>query len=167
MRPQQWQPFLRSIMVISLLIGGTPALAQDPGGMSATPATTNPADGRALPLNATDGNLLTDIQAIGTKGSFTCALSTNGGVKCWGRNNIGQLGDGTTTNRYRPVDVVGLSSGVQSVAVGGAHTCALTTGGGVKCWGSNRVGQIGVNPGWTPLDVVAGVSPVFLPMITQ
>ncbi|NLT36147.1 MAG: chromosome condensation regulator RCC1, partial [Gaiellales bacterium] len=83
------------------------------------------------------------VQAIATGGSHTCALTIAGGAKCWGRNDFGQLGDGSTTNRSEPVDVAGLTSGVAAIAAGGSHTCAVTTGGSLLCWGDNVRGQLG------------------------
>jgi alpha-tubulin suppressor-like RCC1 family protein len=73
----------------------------------------------------------------------TCVTTTAGGVKCWGKNDHGQLGDGTTADSNKPVDVTGLTDGVKAVAAGGSHTCVLTNSGSVKCWGANDRGQLG------------------------
>ncbi len=86
-----------------------------------------------------------------------CVLTSGGGIKCWGQNNYGQLGNGTKIRRYIPVDVSGLNTGIIAVSAGGEHTCALTSGGGVKCWGWNGYGQLGDGikrrSNFTPVDV--------------
>ena len=90
-------------------------------------------------------------------------------MKCWGDNFFNQLGDGSGTGRSLPVDVVGLASGIADVEAGVAHTCALTTAGGVKCWGHNLDGQLGDNSNTNrPTPVVAqigGQSIAFAPPV--
>jgi alpha-tubulin suppressor-like RCC1 family protein len=87
--------------------------------------------------------VLTGVVAITAGSAHTCAVTTGGAVKCWGANSFGQLGDGSTTGNSLPVDVLTLGSGVAAVSAAGGYTCALTTSGGVKCWGNNEFGQLG------------------------
>jgi hypothetical protein len=99
--------------------------------------------GAARPVRVND---LPPVSAIAAGELRTCALTRNGGVKCWGLNFDGELGDGTTRNRKRPISAVDLSAGVSAIATGGYeadtgvisdYTCALTTQGEVKCWGAS------------------------------
>ena len=87
--------------------------------------------------------LSSGVVGIAAGEDHTCALTSAGGVKCWGFNAYGQLGDGTTSDRNTPVDVSGLASGVVAIAAGPFHSCAITNAGGAKCWGLNDHGQLG------------------------
>jgi len=98
-----------------------------------------------------------EAQQAATGGSYSCALRAGGAVKCWGNNQQGQLGDGSTTDRSAPVEVSGLGSGVQAVSSGNNHSCALLAGGAVKCWGDNQYGQLGDGT-TTARSVPVGVS---------
>lgn len=86
---------------------------------------------------------IADATAIAAGGSHTCVLTAEGGVKCWGNNSAGQLGDGTTDSRSTPEYVSGLTSGVSAIVAGWEHTCVRTNVGEVKCWGKNSAGQLG------------------------
>ncbi len=111
----------------------------------------------------TDSDVPVDVQGLSSgvsaisSGDFhTCAV-VNGGAKCWGINNNGELGDNhPEIFSGVPVDVQGLSSGVSAISAGTLHTCAIVNGG-AKCWGDNAFGQLGDNNAPTdssvPVDV--------------
>ena len=87
------------------------------------------------------GTVLAEARFSDGPGSFSCALTAAGGVKCWGFGVNGSLGNGSFEHSAIPVDVIGLTSGVAQIAVGYLHAWALTTAGGVKCWGANFWGS--------------------------
>ncbi len=114
-------------------------------------------DNRGVPVPVDVVGLTNGVAAVVPKGSSTCALTTVGGVKCWGNDTWGVLGNGELGSSRIPTDVVGLTTGVAAIAMSGSHACALTTEGSVKCWGYNFHGELGdgtrVNRE-TPVDVV-------------
>ena len=146
-------------------------------------------DGKTIPLEINNRSTPTLISFTGLQsgetiqsvsaGSHTLALTTSGRVYAWGYNVVGQLGDGTTTNRNTPtlISFTGLQSGetIQNVVAGAIHSLALTTSGRLYAWGNNNHGQLGdgmttsrntptlisftgLQSGETIQNVVAGVS---------
>jgi len=105
--------------------------------------TTNPAT--VIP----DGDEVIDVSA----GDYhTCALTSEGGVQCWGDNRYGQLGDGTTTQQETPVIVEALSTDAERIEAGYFYSCAEPDGGGaLQCWGIGSFGQPGVSQAGYPL----------------
>jgi alpha-tubulin suppressor-like RCC1 family protein len=85
----------------------------------------------------------------------SCALTPAGTAYCWGRNVVGQLGDGSAIARATPVAVVGGLS-FASLSVGLYHTCGVSTGAVAYCWGDNGNGQLGA--GTTELCPVPGLA---------
>jgi len=82
--------------------------------------------------------------AIAAGSMHTCAILSGGAVSCWGNDMSGQLGNGQTSgSSVVPVPVMGLTSGATSIAAGAAFTCAVVSGGAVKCWGDGLHGQLG------------------------
>lgn len=86
---------------------------------------------------------LTGVSSIAAGLFHTCAVGAGGTAHCWGANATGELGDGSTETRATPTAVQGLPGPVTAVAAAFGHSCALTASGGVWCWGSNFVGQLG------------------------
>jgi len=95
------------------------------------------------------------VAAISSGSSHVCMLSKVGGVKCWGSNYSGQLGDGTGLDANSPVQVIGLTSGVTAISAGRDHTCAITTLGEVLCWGRGpMVGDGSTGDKLVPTEVI-------------
>ena len=95
------------------------------------------------------GKPLTPLAQISTGYSHTCALTSEGTVKCWGRGLEGQLGHGAKISSHYPVFVVEKHNrsnplrGIVQISAGYQHTCALTLIGTVQCWGNDQNGQLG------------------------
>ena len=99
----------------------------------------SPGGVRPIPAPVTGGERFREV----TSGALhSCALTTEGEVRCWGGNVHGQVGDGTTGNRAIPTPV---SGGFRITAIQGlgSHTCGLNAEGGLVCWGLNADGQLG------------------------
>ena len=120
-------------------------------GYASTTAVLSPAT--AGPVNLGAGRT---ARAITAAAAHTCAVLDNGSVRCWGRNDVGQLGaghqatigDNETPGAVTPVDL-GAGRTATAISAGGnqalaeAHTCAVLDDGSVRCWGSGALGRLG------------------------
>lgn len=112
-------------------------------------------------IPATATGLESDVTALSVGDSHGCAIQ-NTGLKCWGYNGSGQVGNGTTTAQYTPVDVPDLQSHVIDVGVGSIHSCAVLADSTARCWGSDADGRLGTGantPLSPPVKVTALISP--------
>jgi alpha-tubulin suppressor-like RCC1 family protein len=120
---------------------------------------------------------LMGVTAIAAGLRHTCAVLADSTVKCWGWNSTiheptsitgsgGQVGDGTVIDRLAPVTVIAAAgskdplSGVRALTAGWFHTCALMIDTTVKCWGTNKEGQLGDG---TTTDTTAPVAVIAAP----
>ncbi len=117
----------------------------------------------SIPFDVT--GLASGVASISAGGDHSCAVMLDGGIKCWGNNDNGQLGNGKSANdpdvflvSTTPTDVVGLGADqALAVSAGADHTCALMKSGKIKCWGNSGKGQLGVGGGTTPYYQTYGV----------
>jgi len=132
-----------SLIEVPRILG--PAIHSGDGFLAsaATPSGAPPQLSWSLSQDSSIQAVLVSAVSVAGGWNHTCAVTDAGGVKCWGQNTYGQLGDGTTVDRLTPMDVTGLQNDVIAVRAGYGHTCALTGGGSIKCWGANSDGQLG------------------------
>lgn len=102
----------------------------------------------AIPVTITDNTQTINIKpALLSSGNLhSCTVTAEGGVKCWGNNDSGQLGSGSFYNAVQldsAVTVNGLND-VVAVSAGGNHSCAITSLGALSCWGGNSSGELGI-----------------------
>ena len=146
------RPTLTSLPAF-LLLAGALACREDasPTGPTAEPAA--PVAAAVAPLS---------FRQLSTGTNHTCGLTTTDQAYCWGYNGFsshgGQLGDGTTVKRLKPVAVL---SGLRfsQVSAGGDHTCGVTSDNRAYCWGRNDYGQLGdgtTESKLTPVAVAGG-----------
>jgi alpha-tubulin suppressor-like RCC1 family protein len=103
--------------------------------------TTQPRPPLAIPE-------LTGVTSIAAGARHSCAIRDDGTAWCWGRNEFGQLGDGTLFDRSRPTRVEGIEDAI-AVTAGTDYSCAIVGGTArtAVCWGRNEVGQLGARAG--------------------
>jgi len=131
-----------------LLSGGTVRCWGQAGYGQLGYGNTNAIGDNETPATVGDVEVGGAVAQIATGGYHTCALLTNGSVRCWGQGNNGQLGYGRTNgigDNETPASVgdVPVGGNVTLIAAGASHTCAVLTNGSVRCWGSGSMGQLG------------------------
>lgn len=119
-----------------------------------SPDPSGPGTVQYQPDGSTEHQTLFGLTALASGDSHTCGRLSDGTVRCWGANYAGQLGRDPeqTSGGSAPIAVPDLT-GATAVAAGSFHNCAVV-GTGVKCWGSNTDGQLGLRVASSPTPVL-------------
>jgi alpha-tubulin suppressor-like RCC1 family protein len=116
---------------------------------------TRPAD-HNVPVQVKGLGASSNVVDVAAGDAFGLALKRDGSVLAWGKNKVGELGDGATDDQSTPIVVKGLGPGVIAIAAGAYHVLALKNDGSVWAWGDNSSGQLGTgaaNPAFVALPV--------------
>ncbi len=107
---------------------------------------TDPAMTPSLPAPSTMP--VADVADIALGRTHTCVLTNTAAISCWGRNDLGQLGDGSGMQQIAPVAVAWPPEAGTPIAIaaGDQHTCAIDDDAALWCWGSNTSGQLMLEP---------------------
>lgn len=136
--------FASTVELSSISAGGQHACGHGPGGLYCWGNNFDGRVGDGTTIDRLVPTLISGFPSVGSLavggGAGTSCLISGGSVYCWGQNQWGQLGDGTTEDRLSPTMVPGITAG--QVAVGGGHACAQLSSS-VRCWGLNNRGQLG------------------------
>jgi alpha-tubulin suppressor-like RCC1 family protein len=96
-------------------------------------------------LTGSGGPQFTGVASLSVVQDHACAVKTDGTVWCWGHNDLGQVGQPTSTLYYLyPTQITALGTRGAQVSVGTEISCLLDTDGGVWCWGGNSAGAVGI-----------------------
>jgi alpha-tubulin suppressor-like RCC1 family protein len=110
--------------------------------------TEDPREHAVVVRNPTDTGPLTGVAQISAGGNHTCAVLTNGQVRCWGSGTFGQLGNGADDEFHLPRRVLALAgtgplTGAATVSSAGANTCVVLRNHEARCWGQNSDHELG------------------------
>src|SRR5215217_1245671 len=103
---------------------------------------TEPSVTRQTPASFSAAAAPLSFRQVTTGANHSCGLTFGNRVFCWGSNDDGELGDGTRTDRSRPV-LVATSVRFIQLSAGRAHTCGVSSDNHVYCWGNNLEGTLG------------------------
>jgi alpha-tubulin suppressor-like RCC1 family protein len=104
--------------------------------------TSAPTDSEPEPALAATASAALTFRQVSGGSDYTCGVTADDLAYCWGINNLGQVGDGTTDNTATPVAVFG-GLRFRQVEAGGGHACGVSTDDRAYCWGWNDLGQLG------------------------